>query len=189
MFENEARLRELGIKAVQGQMTDEEFAELAQLSRAKQQVRVERENLISDLQARLRAQGVTIQELYTAAEIAAAARSSGEGLGLRVASGRQAVKPGSGTTKTWVRQKTGLTLLQIDRPGTQGMPCRYCKGQLLARYVPATLKQLDDGNLEANLERYYTDEGKQYFATDEGRAELARLVEYVRTSKVKPKPK
>jgi hypothetical protein len=187
MFENEARLRELGVRAVQGQMTDEEFAELAQLSRAKQQVRVERTKLISDMQASLRSQGVTIQELYTAAEIADAARSSGEGLGLRVASGRQAVKPGSGTTRTWLRQKSGLTLLQIERPGTQGMPARYCKGQLMARYVPATLKQLDDGNLEANLERYYTEDGKQYFATAEGRAELAQLVEYVRNGKVKPK--
>jgi hypothetical protein len=187
MFENEARLRELGIKAVQGQMTDEEFAELAQLSRAKQQLRVERIKLISDMQASLRSQGITIQELYTAAEIAAAARSSGEGLGLRVTGGKQAVKP-EGRTRTWVRQKTGLTLLQIDKPGSHGMPCRYCKGQLLARYVPASLKQLDDGHLEANLERYYTVEGKEYFATDEGRAELARLVQYVRGGKVKPKP-
>ncbi|MBK6593260.1 MAG: hypothetical protein IPG23_11220 [Burkholderiales bacterium] len=188
MFENDARLRELGIKAVQGQMSDEEFAELAQLSRAKQQARAERTKLISELQASLRSQGVTIQELYTVAEITAAARNSGEGLGLRVAGPKQAVKPPSATPRTWVRQKTGLTLLQINKPGIQGLPCRYCKGQLLARYVPASLKQLDDGNLEANLEPHYTEEGRQYFATDDGRAELARLVQYVRNGKVKPKP-
>lgn len=186
MFDSEARLRELGIKVVQGHMTEEEFAELAQLSRAKQRVRTERTNLISEMQVKLRSQGVTIQELYTVAEIAAAARSSGEGIGLRVTKGKPSVKPG-GATPTWVRQKTGLILVQVDIPGAQGFPCRYSKGQLLARYVPAGLKQLDDGHLEANLVRYYTEVGKQYFATDDGRAELAHLVRFIRTGKEKPK--
>lgn len=57
----------------------------------------------------------------------------------------------------------------------------------MAHYVPANLKEQDDGNLEANLERCYTDAGKQYCATGEGQVELARLVQYIRTRQVKPK--
>ena len=186
MCDNEARLRELGSLAVQGLLSDEEFAELALLSRGKQQARAQRADLITDLRASMLTRGVTVHDLFTAAEIAAAARSSVVSLGTRVTRAPRASAPDS-SQKTWVRQKTGVPLIQIDRPGTKGMPCRYCKGQLLAPYVPSSLKQLDDGKLEANLERYYTDEGKQYFATDAGRAELARLVEYVRGGKIKPK--
>ena len=187
MFEFETRLRELGVKAVQGQMTEDEFAELAQLSKAKQKLRADRVALIAGLQDKLRNAGVSVQELFTAAEITSAARSNGEGLGLRVTGTRQAAEPGKGR-RTAIRQsKTGVTLIQITKPGAKGKPYRYCKGQVLDRYVPNSLKQLDDGNLEANLERYYTEEGKPYFATDDGRAELARLVQYVRGGKVMPK--
>ncbi len=186
MIENDARLRELGAKAVQGQMTDDEFAELALLSRAKQKLREERTTLIADLKDKLRNHGVTIQELYTPAEIAAAVRGSNEGPGLRVKGA--SVKPQTtSAVRTWVRQKTGVILIEIHKPGTNGLPCRYCKGQLLPYYVAAGLKELDDGQLDANLERHYTDEGKRYFATDEGRTELAQLVQYIHTHKTKPK--
>ena len=42
MFDGDIRLRELSNKAAEGGMTDEEFAELAQLSRAKQKLREDR---------------------------------------------------------------------------------------------------------------------------------------------------
>lgn len=42
MSGNEKRLRELSNKAVEGTMSDEEFAELAQLSKAKQKLREDR---------------------------------------------------------------------------------------------------------------------------------------------------
>lgn len=186
MSENDTRLKELGVKAVNGNMNEEEFAELAKLSRAKQQLREGRTALITSLQQSLRNEGVTIHELYSAAEIAAAVPTRHGELARPASWGKQPRKAGA-SAKHWVRQKSGLVLIQVNRPGSLGTPCRYCKGQQMAYYVPANLKQLDDGNLEANLERCYTEDGKQYFATDEGRAELARLVEYVRTGKVKPK--
>lgn len=52
--------------------------------------------------------------------------------------------------------------------------------------MPKTFKDLDDGQLEANLDRYTTVAGKEYFATEEGRAERARLLDSIRTKIVKP---
>ena len=48
--------------------------------------------------------------------------------------------------------------------------------QTIARYQAAQMQKI-----------WQTEEGKQYFATDDGRAELAQLVNYIRTGTVKPK--
>lgn len=131
----------------------------------------------------------TIHELFSAVEIAAAVPPGGS-LGRRVVApkpARAAAPAGApGRASTWVRQKNGLLLLEVNRDGANGLPCRYCKGQASPYYVSKGLKSLDDGHLEANLERCYTPAGRLYFATDEGKAELAQLVNYIRTHKLKP---
>ena len=185
MFKTDTRLHELGSKAVEGVITDEEFAELVQLSKAKQEPREGRVVLIAELRQTLQSRGVTIDELFSPAEIAAALPQSG-------ARGRSAVHPNSAlparqreATRPWVMQQTGPVLIEIPKYSLGGFPCRYCQGQPLRYYVPKTLKLLDDGQLEANLTRHFTDQGRVYFATDEGRAELARLVKVIRAHPMK----
>ena len=182
MFENEKRLRELSLKAVESAMSDEEFAELARLSRAKQKEREDRVALIAGLKESLQNEGITIQELFSADEISAAVAQ------VTTSVARRAAKPktAGGGSGNWVRQRQGLVLVEISKPGLRGLPSRYCKGQTESYYVPKTFKDLDDGQLEANLDRYTTDAGKEYFATEEGRAERARLLDSIRTKKVKP---
>lgn len=186
MSDNERRLRELSNKAIEGDMTDEEFAELAQLSKAKQKLREDRVAMIAGLRETVQSQGITIRELFTDAEIAAAVPRSGS-LGRRVVRAKPARSPSPAAT--WVRQKTGVALLEVDLEGSNGFPSRYCMGQILPYYVPKGLKLLDDGQLESNLARHFTETGKQYFATPEGQAELARLVSYIRSHKLKPRRK
>ena len=185
MLDNEARLRELSHKAIEGAMSDEEFAELAQLSRAKQKARQDRVALIAGLKDNLQSQGITISELFSATEISAAVAQLTGSPARRAATARPKNVGGSGSG-TWVRQKQGLVLVEISKPGMRGLPSRYCKGQRMGYYVPKTFKDLDDGQLEANLDRYTTEAGKQYFATDEGSAERAQLLDSIRTRKVKP---
>ena len=89
---------------------------------------------------------------------------------------------------THSRQKSGLVLVEVMAPGGRGVPCRFCKGESLAKpYVAKGFKALDDGQLEANLARYTTDAGREYFATVEGQAELARLVRFIQRRKVNPR--
>lgn len=189
MFENEARLRELSLKAIESAMSDEEFAELAQLSRSKQKAREDRAALIASLKDNLQSQGITIAELFSAAEIAAALPRTGSTVQRTTAHKPQRLQRAqkeAGTAGNWGRQKQGLVLVEIGKPGRQGLPSRYCRGQSLSYYVSRSFKDLDDGQLEANLERYTTQAGKEYFASDAGLAERAALVEWICTSKVKP---
>ncbi|WP_413899117.1 hypothetical protein [Rhodoferax sp.] len=113
----------------------------------------------------------------------AAALPLRDSVGQRVKRVKPARAPGTG--RTWLRQKTGLVLIEVSKDGAGGFPCRYCKGQLLPYYVAKGWKALDDGQLEANLERHFTEQGRDYFATDAGRAELAQLVNYIRTHSAK----
>jgi hypothetical protein len=196
MVEYDTRLRELSSKAVDGDITDEELAEMAQLSRAKKSLREKRANMIAGLQETLQLHGVTIQDLFSTSEINAAAQFTNASVRLTGESARRGIRAmtalkrervsGSGT---WVRKKTGLVLIEVVRDGQNGFPCRYCKGQLLPYYVAKGWKALDDGQLEANLERFYTAQGKEYFSTDAGRVELAQLANYIRTHNLKPPPK
>lgn len=174
MFENETRLRELACRASDGAMSDDEFAELVALSKVKQKDREERAALIAGIRASLGIHGVAIHDLFTAAEIAAAAGGNPN---------RDQNMPGA--AGAWFKTKVGAVLIQVSVPGASGFPVRYCKGQSQPGYVAKGLKMLDDGRLESNLERFYTDKGRQYFATDEGHAELARLVSYIKTHKIK----
>ena len=75
--------------------------------------------------------------------------------------------------------------MEISKPGRQGLPSRYCKGQRMAYYVPKAFKALDDGQLEANLDRFTTVAGQMYFATEDGSAERSRLLDYIRNRPVR----
>lgn len=124
-----------------------------------------------------------IHEIFTPAEIVAALPQLGA-VGRRAARVKEPRSPSPAAT--WVRQKTGIVLVEVNLEGGNGFPSRYCLGQSLPYYVPKGLKVLDDGRLEANLAQHFTETGKQYFATADGQAELARLVSYIRTRKLKP---
>lgn len=182
MLSNDIRLQELGAKAMNGTMTDEELAELVQLSTQKKKSREEREAVVAGLRETLESKSITIHELFSAAEIAAAMPRGGVAQ-RRVVRPRPARLPGA---STWVRQKAGLVLVEVKQPGFNGLPSRYCKGQPFAAYVSKGFKLLDDGQLEANLERCYTDEGREYFATEAGKIELAKLIAFIRTHQRRP---
>jgi hypothetical protein len=192
MFDREARLRELGVKAQEGTIADEEIAELAQLAKSKQQARGERLAQIAGLRQMMRDSAITISDLFSSEEInGAAAQEIGKSLGQgdRSPAPRQRVKRvREAGSDNWVRQKSGLVLVEVRLEGANGFPSRYCKGESLAQpYVAKSLKQLDDGQLESNLERHYTEEGRRYFSTEEGKVELARLINFIKARKVKPK--
>lgn len=183
MFDNDTRLRQLSLKAIEGTMSDEEFVELSQLSKAKQKVREDRATMVAGLRETLAGHGVSIQELFTVDEIAAALANRNS-LGSRVVRAKPARTQSS--AGTWVRQKSGVVLVEVTRDGSNGLPSRYCKGQRLPSYLPKGLKMLDDGQLETNLARHFTETGKQYFATDAGEVELDRLVRHIRSHDIKP---
>ncbi len=101
MIDSETRLRELGCKAVDGVMTDEEFAELAQLSTAKRALRERRATMIANIRETLRSEGIAAQELFSAEEIALAGARSGARVGkvVRTKKDLAAIETTVGTSK------------------------------------------------------------------------------------------
>lgn len=187
MIDNDARLRELSSKALEGTMADEEFIELAQLSKAKQKMREDRAAQIVSLKQSMQNLSVTIHELFSIGEINTALINTRK-INLQQKLLTKSIKrervPGE---KVWARQKSGLVLVEVRLDGNNGLPSRYCKGDALdAAYVSKNFKMLDDGQLENNLVPYYTEEGKQYFSTEEGKMELDRLIKYIKKRKMKP---
>ena len=195
MFNEEARLQELSLKAQAGEMSDEEFTELGQLSRAKKAHRDARAARIAELRQALLADRIGLADLYSrdeimAAALAGSADSAQAGSPLRRTRPLVPPKPklNPSDAPTHSRRKSGLVLVEVTAPGGRGAPCRFCKGESLAKpYVAKGFKALDDGQLEANLARYTTDAGREYFATVEGQAELARLVRFIQRRKVNPR--
>jgi hypothetical protein len=184
MFEDETRLRNLSSKAIEGVIADEEFVELMQLSKAKRKSQEDRATLLTGLRETLDKHAITIHDLFSASEIAAAVPGTRKGV-----EGETAAKlKGQQSTSRSARFqfKSGPVLIEILAVGKRGIACRYCKGQPLPGYVSKAFKLLDDGELEANLARYYTAQGQAYFATANGSVELARLLNYIKTHQVKP---
>lgn len=90
---------------------------------------------------------------------------------------------GKSGTKT---QFQGEVLIHI---ANGSRPAEYKKGQPLAQYVSGTFKKLYEDNknkFEEALAPYIQEAGKAYFATEEGKAEFTKFVEFVKTKKVNP---
>ena len=183
MSDTDARLQELSAKAIDGVMTDAEFRELEQLSKAKKQAREDRAQALDSIKSNISRFSIEIGEIYEVDVItAAASRLTRAG---KVRTPRGGVKVAKAARATRRRASTD-PLVVVKIAGHIGPPSRYSKGQVLPYYVARTLKELDDGRLEENLARYTTATGKAYFATPEGQAEFGRLVAYIQRGKIKP---
>ena len=75
MFNDDVRLQELSLKAQAGEMSDQEFTELGQLSRAKKVGREARAARIAELRQALRAERIGLADLYSRDEIMSAAHA------------------------------------------------------------------------------------------------------------------
>lgn len=190
MFQDDALLVQLTLRAREGEISDDELVQLGQLAKAKKQHRDERAARIAGLKELLKAEGIVVTDLFSVDEISYAAVATGQITDFLKAKARGANRPAPKRAERpeggWVRRKTGLVLVEVKLPGA-GQPCRYCKGEsLIKAYVARGFKSLDDGQLEANLTRYYTDAGREYFATEDGQVELARLIRFIKARKVNP---
>ena len=172
------RFRDLQGKLSTFSITTEEQRELAELVAKAQKVFQERDSVIARLQAEIAENVISIRDLFSAAEIRSAVRQSGTTAEKPVPSARRkAIRVGGKVNNpVLIRAKVGKGA---------GAPSKYSRGQKLPPVVPKNFKALDvAGALSDNLAKYYTEEGRIYFATPEGQAELAALENYIRAGKV-----
>ncbi len=83
-------------------------------------------------------------------------------------------------------RRTGVILIRVANLSGMGAPATYNQGQAMPRHVPKAFKSLferSDGLFDAELAKHFTDEGRAYFAGEEGRKELAKFVNFVKVGK------
>ena len=83
-------------------------------------------------------------------------------------------------------RRTGAVLIRVANLSGMGAPATYNEGQAIPRHVPKAFKSLferSDVLFEAELAKHFTDEGRAYFASEEGREDLAKFVKFVKVGK------
>lgn len=161
---------------------------MASLKAVKEQIAdIEKERTVSlkDVSEAILIHSIKFSELTEAAR---------QMLGAVVAN--RAVAASDGTKKRGVPkgtprniQKTGAVLIEIESLSGRGAGPTYNKGQELAATVGPSWKAMYEANKDnfaVALAAKFSEEGKTYFATEEGKAELAKFIEWV---KAKPAAK
>lgn len=171
-----------------GDISDEQEAELLALRRELQRNKQERSNRLASIRTMITELGVLVEELFEAGAITAAARKLGVDAP-RSATGGSAKNTGK---KTRSSDGNEVLLILSKEPGVKGPQMwKYHRGRvfergsgttprpwpLKSRQFPSKLLML--GYSADSLRPFFTPDGATYFATEQGQAELAKLVEIV----------
>ncbi len=167
-----------------GEMNEEQEAELLALRREMQNNKQERATRVAAIKGEIGDLGITVGELFSAAEITAAQRP-------------QAVAVKTGERKTRPSDANEVLLSLPKEPGVKGPSVwDYRRGRVFERGSGTTpkpwplklrafpTKLLALGDSAETLRPYFTAAGADYFATPEGAAELEKLVETVKEARL-----
>ncbi len=177
-----ALLRELAA----GSVDEGLYAELRQLNAAQASAKAKRAGEIAKIVQTIVSLGVDIEDISSAfpdSRLREWATERGLGGGRRVARGIRSAKATKTTTKS------GELLLEVMHSSGKGIPARLYKGQRLPPFVPSAFKTLFNSagaNFEKELAKHFTPEGTSFFASPEGKPELARFLRFVEKRKLKP---
>lgn len=178
--DNETKL--LTDKILDGSISDEEFKTLGTLIKAKKKATEDRAAAITAAKLNLSTLGIKIHDIYSRDEIILAAAVYVE------KSTRKSVetKRGSILAKSTGKASAGPVLIQYKAPGARGRPVEWKKGQSKPAFVAKGFADLGKlPNVEQAFAEHFTKEGKTWFATEEGKKELADVVAFAKTGKVK----
>lgn len=181
--EKQSRFNQLIALFSNGDISDEQETELIALRKELQKNKAERIDRLASIKALIAELSVTVAELYSRDEISAAVLESGFPI-LRstpLKSKEKSSRPSDSNE---------VLLVLSNEPGAKGpSEWSYRKGRIFERASGTTsqpwamrLKQypgklLKIGTSAEALRPYFTPAGAAYFATEQGQAELAKLLE------------
>lgn len=178
--ESQERFKFLQSRLANFEITEAEQQELNGLVTKAQKLSQERVTVLARIKAETAQYQIAPAEIFSAAELRRLSATEAP----LAAAGKKGKKSRVATGAT---KKNGLVLIQVKLNKGAGAPSKYSKGQKFPAYVPKNFKLLDNGaDLASNLVPYFTADGKAYFSTAEGQAELAALVNYIRTGRPTP---
>lgn len=178
--ESQERFKFLQSRLASFEISEAEQHELNGLVTTAQKLSLERDTVLLRIKAEVAQYHIGALEVFSATDL----RKITAGDTPPLAGAKKGKKSKATTPST---KKTGAVLIQVKLNKGAGAPSKYSKGQKFPAYVPKNFKLLDNGaDLATNLAPYFTADGKGYFATPEGQAELAALVNYIRTGRLAP---
>ncbi len=179
--EKQLRFNQLIALFSSGDISDEQEAELIALRKELKQNKVDRVEKLAVLRNQIDELGVSIEELYSAEEIAVAAQKVKVTLSDKSKVGKKEARPSDSNE---------VLLVLRNAPGEKGpSEWRYRQGRIYERASGTTSqpwamrekqfpsKLLKIGTSAEQLRPYFTSSGVAYFASEAGQAELAKLVE------------
>lgn len=170
-----------------GDITDEQESELIALRRELQRNKQERSDRLASMKNMIAELGVSVEELFAAGAISAASQKLGTGSGnSRATTGKSEGK------NTRPSDSNEVLLILPKEAGVKGPPVwKYRRGRIFERGSGTTpkpwplkvrqfpTKLLTLGHSAESLRSYFTPEGSAYFSTEQGKFELAKVVEIV----------
>ena len=174
----QSRFSELQGKLAQLLISEAEQQELVALVGKAQQSAVERAQALESVRKMIAENGIGIQTLFSAEQIARAAAQF-------LAGPKARKQPAVKAREVKAAPGTEQVLIQVKLDKGACAPSRYKKGQKLGKFVSRNFKQLDVGQeLVENLLKYATPSGRSYFSTEQGRSELESFAQYIRQTPV-----
>jgi len=171
---NHARKQQLLAEIASGTTNQKVYDELMKLNQEEEKSLKERQNKIDGVIKMIKELGIQFSEIrsaFSAAEL--------RGTGVSRRGGKRTSQRGGDVLIADVKTASG-----------KGAGSNYHKGQKIPQYVPKAFKELlaaNKSNFEAALKEYFTDAGKAYFATKDGKAELEAFVSFVKTKPINPR--
>ena len=175
---SKARKQELLAEIANGTTNQKIYDELMKLNQEEEKSLKARQSVVDGVIKIIMEHGIGLTEIrsaFSAAEL--------RGLGGRAPGARKGAKR---TT----RRAGDILIADVKTASGKGAASNYHRGQKIPQYVPKAFKELyaaNKDNFEAALKTHYTDAGKAYFATKDGKAELEAWVNFVKTRPVNPR--
>jgi hypothetical protein len=162
------------------------FDQLKKLNEGEAKIKAEKKGTVSKLVAEMEEYGITMLDLKEAGASVSDIDKLFDSNTIRLAAGSST--KGTRAPKSTSAKKTAL----IKLTGGGKRPPVYQQGDVLGSYAKPAFKDLftkHGDKFGKELEAFYTPEGKEYFKTEEGKAELTRLIDHVKTKKPQPAAK
>lgn len=172
MANNQARKQELLAKIANGTTDKQVYDELMQLNQQEEQAQQARLTTIEDVKRLIRENAIQLDEIRSVF-----------GAGSRAPAGRR-------LAKRTTRRGGDILIANVKTASGKGAASNYHRGQKIPQYVPKAFKELYQANhnsFDSALEAHFTEAGKAYFATAEGKAELGAWMKFVMTRPVNPR--
>jgi hypothetical protein len=184
--QDETRMQEIVKQFAVGNVSEDLFGELRSLNQKKETFKIEREGKVSEVKQAIVTLSMTFAEVMATNDNGVQHFSKDTFLAFAKAQGwlNQVIASLDKKPTKQAKTKDGLLLFEVQPPKAKGPSTKIYKGDAFPlNGIGAKLVWLvqQEGNLKDNLMNHCSDSAEtlEYLGTDEGKAEIAKWIDYI----------